>query len=280
MNEKNRNLLLRAVSALVLLPIVLLLVALGGPWSTGLLSVAAAAGTGEYYAITLKRLSPAAWVGVVVAGVLPFLPLRGASRTGEAAFWLVAGFLIFTWVYHLLRATERHEAPTKVGHLLTGLLYGSVGMTAMSALRLLPRGMEWAIAAMVITWANDTAAYFAGRFLGRHKLLVEVSPNKTWEGFFGGMVGSVGGMLLARELLPLFNLVPFTVLDCVLLGVGGAVLGPLGDLCESMLKRAYGVKDSGWLIPGHGGMLDRVDALLFNAPLVFAYVKFLRDWLL
>lgn len=279
MNEKNRNLLLRAVSALLLLPVVLLLVGLGGPYSAGLLGVAAAAGTSEYYSITLRRLSPAAWVGIVVAGVLPFLPLRDPSRTGEAAFWLVAGFMIFAMVYHLLRGAERQDAPTKVGHLLTGLLYGSVGMTAVSAVRLMPNGMEWAIAAMVITWANDTAAYFAGRFLGRHKLLVEVSPNKTWEGFIGGMVGSVGGMLIAREVLPLFNLVPFTVVDCVLLGVGGAVLGPMGDLCESMLKRTYGTKDSGWLIPGHGGLLDRVDALLFNAPLVFAYVKFLRDWL-
>jgi phosphatidate cytidylyltransferase len=133
-------------------------------------------------------------------------------------------------------------------------------------------GLAWVIAALVITWANDTAAYFAGRFLGRHKLYPEVSPNKTWEGFAGGLVGSVGGMSIARA----FFFPVFTAADCLLLGVAGGILGPIGDLCESMLKRAYGVKDSGRIIPGHGGILDRIDALLFNAPLVFVYIKFLR----
>ena len=103
-----------------------------------------------------------------------------------------------------------------------------------------------------------------------------MSPNKTWEGFFGGMVGSVGGMFIARA----FFFPGFTVVDCVVLGMaGGIARARSGDLCESMLKRAYGVKDSGKLIPGHGGILDRIDALLFNAPLVFLYVQFIRGLL-
>jgi phosphatidate cytidylyltransferase len=271
-NEKNKNLVIRAVSAILLLPIVLLLLAMGGAWSAGLLGVAAAICASEYYLIVGKKLTPAMWVGILAAGVMPFLPLRDLARTGELAFWLTVGFMFFAWTYHLIRG-PLPEAPVRIAHLVNGLLYGAVGLTALSALRLQPEhGMAWVIAALVITWSNDTLAYFAGRFLGRHKLYPEVSPNKTWEGFFGGMVGSVVGMFIARAgFYPVF-----TVTDCLVLGILGGIFGPIGDLCESMLKRAYGVKDSGKVIPGHGGILDRIDALLFNAPLVFLYIQFMR----
>jgi len=135
-----------------------------------------------------------------------------------------------------------------------------------------PEGLQWVISALVITWANDTCAYFAGRLFGRHKLHPAVSPNKTWEGFAGGAFGSVAGMFVARWVA----FPALTTVDCIALGLLGAVLGPLGDLCESLLKRAHGVKDSGTLIPGHGGLLDRVDALLFNAPAVYLYVIAVR----
>ncbi|MCE9666749.1 phosphatidate cytidylyltransferase [Myxococcus stipitatus] len=275
MNDKNRNLVVRIVTAVTLLPLVLLLLFLGGVWSAGLLGFAAAACVGEYYLIVQKRLTAASWVGMAFAAVMPFLPLKNAAGTGETAFWLTVVFAFFAWIYHLFKGPLA-EAPTRTAHLVNGFLYGAVGLTALSALRLFPgTGLAWVICALTITWANDTAAYFFGRFLGRHKLYPEVSPNKTWEGFFGGMLGSVGGMFIARG----FFFPVFTVWDCVLLGLAGGVLGPIGDLCESMLKRAYGVKDSGFLIPGHGGVLDRIDALLFNAPLVFVYVQFVRGLL-
>ncbi len=272
MNEKNKNLFIRTVSALTLLPLVILLVFLGGLYSASLLGVAAAVCAGEYYTITQKKLSPAAWVGMALAGLLPFMALKDPANTGQGAFWVTVALLFFAYTYHLIRGPLQ-EAPVLVGHLVTGFLYGSVGLTALSALRLREDGLAWVIAALVITWSNDTSAYFAGRFLGRHKLYPQVSPNKTWEGFFGGMAGSVLGMFIARG----FFFPLFTVTDCLLLGIFGGILGPIGDLVESMLKRAYGVKDSGRIIPGHGGILDRLDALLFNAPLVFVYVQFIRD---
>ena len=274
MNEKNKNLVIRIVSGLTLLPIVLFLLYLGGMYSAVLLGVAAAICASEYYLITQKALSPAAWVGILLAGFLPFLPLVSPGRTGEAAFWLTAAYFFFAFTYHLIRG-PLPEAPLRVAHLVTGFLYGAVGLMAVSSLRLAPDGMAWVVAALVITWANDTLAYFAGRFLGRHKLYPAVSPNKTWEGFVGGLVGSVVGMFITRA----FFFPVLTVTDCLFLGVFGGILGPIGDLCESMLKRAYGVKDSGVAIPGHGGILDRIDALIFNAPLVFVYITFVRSLL-
>jgi phosphatidate cytidylyltransferase len=270
-NEKNKNLLIRVVTALTLLPAVLALVWWGGYWSAGLMAWAAAVCAAEYVLITGQRLGGVGWLPVVGAGVLPLLPLLNTGSFAEPAFWVVGAVFLGAWSWHLLRG-PLGDAPTRAGHLLTAVVYGGMGLAALSALRLSEDGFGWVFAALVITWGNDTAAYFFGRFLGRHKLYPAVSPNKTWEGFFGGMAGSVGGMFLTRALL----FPHITWVDALLLGLGGGLLGPLGDLCESMLKRAHGVKDSGKIIPGHGGLLDRLDALIFNAPWVYVYVTYLR----
>lgn len=271
--SKNRNLLVRAISGFTLLPVVLFLMWKGSWWSGALLGVAAAVNTGEYYHMVWKRIrEPLPILGILIAGLLPFLPLLSKERPWEAAFWLLASFMIVAWALILLRGPHE-DAPTRVSHLVTGVLYGSAGMAALAAVRIIPHdGLAFAVAAMTITWANDTSAYFAGRMFGKRKLAPTVSPNKTWEGFYGGMVGSVGGMFIARG----FFFPQLTVVDCLVLGLGGSVLGPLGDLCESLIKRTYGAKDSGRSIPGHGGFLDRLDAMLFNALWVFVYVEFLR----
>jgi phosphatidate cytidylyltransferase len=270
-NEKNKNLIVRAASALLLLPVVLFLLARGGYYSALLMGVAAAVCTAEYYAITGLPSGPATWAGVAMALLLPMWPALAPGSAGDAAFWTVGAFFVFAWTYHLL-AGPLPEAPLRSAHLVTGLLYGAMGLTALAALRLGPHGIEWVVCALVVTWANDTTAYFAGRLLGRHKLYPAVSPNKTWEGFVGGLVGSVVGLFLLRAAF----FPELRALDCLVLGTAGGVLGPLGDLSESMLKRAYKVKDSGRIIPGHGGVLDRIDALLFNAPLVYLYSTLVR----
>jgi phosphatidate cytidylyltransferase len=272
--EKNKNLALRIASAAVLLPAVLWLLHGGGYWSAGLMAVAAAICTFEYYGIVFKRLNAAAWVGVAAAAAMPLLPIYAPARVGEAGFWILGGAFFIGWAYHLIRGPLA-DAPVRAAQLLMGLMYGAFGLTALSALRAGPAGLMWIYVALIVTWANDTLAYFAGRFLGKHKLYPQVSPNKTWEGFAGGMVGSIGGLFIAR----LTGAPNLMAIDCVLLGVAGGICGPIGDLCESMLKRAYDVKDSGKTIPGHGGMLDRIDALIFNGPMVLLYVTYLRGHL-
>ena len=275
MTEKNRNLLVRVVSAAVLLPIVLYLLYRGGFWAAGLLGVAAAACAHEYLTITLKQLSPVAWFTVAMAAVMPVLPVATPEHATQLAVGLTGVVLFAGWTWHLVYSPLQ-DAPVRIAQLLTAFVYGSGGLTSLAAVRMLPEGGWWVVTALVITWGNDTSAYFAGRFLGKHKMYPEVSPNKTWEGFAGGMVGAVAFLFVQRQ----FFFPELTVVDCFVLGILGSILGPVGDLSESMLKRTYGVKDSGKIIPGHGGMLDRIDALIFNAPLVLLYVEFARELLL
>jgi phosphatidate cytidylyltransferase len=165
---------------------------------------------------------------------------------------------------------DLREGVARAGVIVLGMLYVGLLFTPLALLRLRPSGVGWVALALGVTFMNDTAAYFAGRFWGRHKLHPRVSPGKTVEGALGGAVGAV----LAAVLCKLWLLSELRWIDCVLLGLPGAALGQVGDLCESMIKRGAGVKDSGWILPGHGGVLDRIDGLLFVAPYVYAYARF------
>jgi phosphatidate cytidylyltransferase len=164
-------------------------------------------------------------------------------------------------------------AGARLGVAGFGVVYLGVLPVSLALLhRDAAHGSVWVCAAIAVTFANDTGAYFAGRAFGRHKLYPAISPAKTVEGALGGLAGGVGILLLGHA-----TLTPtLTIADCLAIGIPAAVLGPMGDLVESLLKRAAGVKDSGRLLPGHGGMLDRVDALLFVAAWAYVYVIHLR----
>ena len=174
----------------------------------------------------------------------------------------------------LLFEPELARTPQRVGIAVLGAVYPGILMAMVVRLRQLPDGVAWLLLTLVVTWLNDTGAYFAGRAYGRRKLYPRISPSKTWEGAVGGLAASVLGAILVKALGWLPQL-PWW--GSVIVGAGAAVLGPLGDLSESMLKRAYGAKDSSGLLPGHGGVLDRVDALLFTAPFVLFCASFLPD---
>ncbi len=145
---------------------------------------------------------------------------------------------------------------------IIGVLYLSLPMLALVWLRALPEdGLAMMLWLLMVVWATDVAAYFVGRSLGGPRLAPSISPGKTWSGFCGGMVGAV----LVGALVSMAN-GPFGVVTALGLAAALAVAAQIGDLAESALKRQAGVKDSGALIPGHGGVLDRVDGLLFAAP--------------
>lgn len=158
-------------------------------------------------------------------------------------------------------------AADKAGRYVLGIGWIAGLMPFLLSLRGLEGGVSWVFLVMVIAWMGDTGAYFAGRAFGKHALYPKVSPKKTVEGLIGGFAGSTAGVAGVKLVL----LPQLTPLDVIFYGVVASSLGVMGDLCESMLKRAFKVKDSGWIMPGHGGVLDRIDSMLFVAPTVYAY---------
>ncbi len=250
----------RIIVALIALPLVLLPIWFGGFWFALLALVIALAGGLELYALLhTGGYHPATPIGLlwmtalVFTGLQPGMPLLSPVLTLG---------LIATYVYVFFQQKEPIGIwiATCAGALYLGFMMGQ-----MVALRHLPNGFWWLGLGLLITWSNDTAAYFVGVTLGRNKLWPRLSPNKTWEGTIGGWLcaAALGG--ISTYLLPL----PLTVWQGIALGASGGVLGLLGDLAISVLKRQVGVKDSGRFFPGHGGMLDRLDSALFVLPYVY-----------
>jgi phosphatidate cytidylyltransferase len=152
-----------------------------------------------------------------------------------------------------------------------GVLYVGFTLSTIVSTRALPAGELFVLFVAIVTWAADTGAYYAGTLWGKHLLAPSVSPKKTIEGVGGGLILAVGAALAACWFVPQLSLV-----DALILGLLLTVAGLFGDLWESMIKRRVGVKDSGSILPGHGGMLDRLDSLLFTAPTFYYYVTWVR----
>jgi len=270
---QRRNLVLRIASGLVLFPIAVWLTWLGGLPFAALAGAAAAVGAAELIGM-FGALGVAEIFGILVAAATPVAaqlvdgpqlwPAWGSAALAGAVVLLLSAFLF--------RREPLETIPPRIATVTFSWLYIGLLISTLVGLRREEHGASWVVLAFVVTWANDTFAYFAGRAFGRHRMLERISPKKTWEGFGGGAVGSIVGALACRWILP--GLDVLTIPAAVVLGAGGAVLGPLGDFCESMVKRAAGVKDSGKLIPGHGGLLDRIDALLFVAPWIYVWAAY------
>lgn len=281
MTDKNRNLLVRVATALILLPLVIWLIWLGGVWFALLLGAAAALCALELNLLPASLPPPAqaSGEGAVLSGAA-IVSMGGAfliPLLAEVRFWLVtpnlvlAAVLMVAFVDTLLFEEQLANAARRVGLAVLGAVYPGLLISALVRLRQLDRGEWWVMLAITVTWMNDTCAYFAGRAFGKHKLYQRISPSKTWEGAIGGGLGSMAGAMVVQYFwIP--QLAPW---GAALIGAGAALLGPVGDLSESMLKRAFSAKDSGRLLPGHGGMLDRLDALLFNAPFVLLCARLL-----
>jgi phosphatidate cytidylyltransferase len=265
------NLALRVLTAVVALPLVGALVFWREPLGFGILVVIVAGlALTEYVHLVLASAPARLRAEVVAIGVA--LAAAFYLRPELGGVW-VAGAIMVAATAVLLQPGEIQGAGARLGLAGFGVVYlGLLPATLAVLHRDAPHGPIWVCAVIAVTFGNDTGAYFAGRTLGRHKLYPAISPAKTVEGGVGGLAAGVGLMFLGRA-----TVAPtLTVADCLLVAIPAAVLGPIGDLVESMIKRSVGAKDSGKLLPGHGGMLDRIDALLFVSAWTYIYVLHLR----
>jgi phosphatidate cytidylyltransferase len=254
------NAVSRVVIAIALLPVVLGVVYLGHWWVFGLAVAAAAVSLHEYWLLArpLAPLAPAGYIGAVLA-------LVGAELGGVG--WLTAGlFSTFALAFLLKAISEARAAATiAISGTVMGAAWIGGGLAFLLLMREVPdHGRLAAFTVLVAVWAGDTFAYFGGRLFGRHKMAPATSPGKTWEGFVVGTAATIFVTFIA-----LYDQHFLTIGESVALGAVIAVAAPLGDLFESLLKRDMQVKDTGTLLGGHGGMLDRIDALLFAAPAAY-----------
>ena len=210
---------------------------------------------------------PVVWLGIALALLFIFQPL--STWTNDGGIMLSASVVLpLLWV--MLRK-NRDGACSSWAFTLAGVLYLGWLASRYVALIELPQGRDWVILALFCTFACDTSAYFVGRALGRHKMAPGISPGKTWEGAVGGLAGTIAvGLVIAWW----FKL-PMSVLQALGLSVAISIFAQTGDLVESLFKRNMGTKDSGNVLPGHGGVLDRIDGVVFAGLVVYYYVIWL-----
>lgn len=261
----------RVYSALVFFPAFYLLVRYLPPAAFALF-VAAGCLLAQYECYRLyfpERLSPQTALGLglgllVTAGfAIPGL----LSETATVTF-LIAAVLL----NQLLSGREIKTGLMDTAVVTFGVLYVAWLLGHLILIRSLQEGIFLVFLVFLVTWANDTGAYLVGAPLGRTPLAPRISPKKTWEGVIGGTVASVAAAFACRA----WFLESLTAVDALVIGVVISVTAPLGDLCESLLKRSAGIKDSGSIVPGHGGILDRVDSLIFTAPAIYYYLLCVR----
>jgi phosphatidate cytidylyltransferase len=264
----------RVGTAAVGVPLVVLAVWFGDPWFSLLIAAAASAGTYEFYRMASFDLrEPLLYLGLLWSLALVLSPHYTNSELLPTA---ITSTLLISLICLLLRPS-REKAFHNWAWTIVGALYVGWMLSYWLALRGLAYGQYWVYLAMLTTFANDTGAFFVGRARGKHKLAPAISPAKTREGAIGGLVSSILAAIVIAMVLKLISVrlgdtFVFTYWQIILLGCLVALFAQLGDLVESLLKRNTGVKESGNLLPGHGGVLDRFDSLIFVGAVVYYYV--------
>jgi phosphatidate cytidylyltransferase len=259
----------RVYAALVFVPLFYALVRYAPPIAFfALVAIAALLTVAEFYRLHFRDEGLPAAVMTLGFGATALI-LASFQWPGMSERTLVLAIVIGALLHRLCaRRTVAHglmdPAVTAFGPLYIGLCLGHLLLT-----RAMPEGEFLIFGLFLITWAADTGAYYVGTSVGRHKLAPSISPNKTVEGAAGGLMAAT----LTAFLVQAWFLPSLTVVDCLAVACLLTVAGLLGDLAESAMKRGAGVKDSGSIIPGHGGMLDRLDSLLFTAPAFYYYVS-------
>jgi phosphatidate cytidylyltransferase len=253
----------RIVVALVLLPLVLGVVWLGGWWLFAIAVVGGLIALHELYTMG-RGLRP-----IVIGGYVGLVLTLLGAESGEVS-WLVGGMFATLLVAFVVYgfSDARPSATAAISLTLLGVVWVGGGLGCLMLLRAIPENGRLVIFTVLLTvFADDTAAYFVGRTIGRHKMAPKISPGKSWEGFVGGTIAA-----MAVAFFAMYDQGYLTNLEAVALGAAVALSSTLGDLFESAIKRDLGVKDSGRLLAGHGGVLDRIDSILWAGPAAFYVV--------
>lgn len=268
----------RVATAVVGIPALVVVLFLGRWWIAALiLVVTLLAGVETFRLLGRAGHRALAWLGTAIGLVLVTAGILFTDAHEKAFLFLVAGFMLAA-IGSFLRADPRDGLATLMTTVFGGLYVGLLGFLPRLAgldldvaqgakvAGLLDAGRWWLVVTVLGVWAYDTGAYFSGRIIGGPRFLTFISPSKTWAGAIGGLVATTAGAALL-----LWSLGRYPA-EALILGPLIAIAAQAGDLVESMIKRAAGAKDSGRLFPGHGGILDRVDSLLFAGPVVYLYV--------
>ena len=267
---ENHTLKKRVITALWGIPLLIAAVWFDKPlpWFTVLLAIWGVLAVFEFYRmVAASKIAPLTYFGLVWS--LLFILSPHFNNDFITSPTLLTSAVVLSLVWLVLR---RQKEGAFIGWVWTiaGILYVGWLLSYFVALRGLDDGRNWVFLALFTTFASDTAAFFIGRALGRHHLVPSISPGKTWEGAIGGIFGAIMISLLFTLPTPLG--LPLSYWQAILLGLLVSIFGQLGDLVESLLKRNMGVKDSGKLLPGHGGFLDRIDSIVFAGIVIYYYV--------
>ncbi len=269
----------RVITALCGIPLLVAIVWFDKPlpWFTILMAIWGVLAVFEFYRlVTACKVPPLTYFGLIWTSL--FILSRDSDLLSilEAYFdlnlltpLLLTSAVMLSLIWLLLRSQEE-KAFTSWIWTMAGILYVGWLLGYLVALRGMDDGRNWVFFALFTTFASDTAAFFTGRALGKHYLAPRISPGKTWEGAIGGIFGAL--IVSLFFILPTPLILHFNWGQAILLGLLVSIFGQLGDLVESLFKRNMGAKDSGSLIPGHGGFLDRIDSVVFAGIVVYYYV--------
>jgi phosphatidate cytidylyltransferase len=267
-------LLPRFLAALVGIPILLGAIWLGGPWLTAFVVLIAGLGIREFYRLLPPGAGPVpTWLGILWTVTLVLGAHAASSTNGflviSAGIWVSGTFLAVLWLIAFYQG--RRYLVTTI-YLLLGPIYVGLLLGHSLVLRELGEaehlGRSWLLFAVAVTFASDTGAYFMGRMFGRHAMAPSISPGKTWEGSAGGFIWAMAGTLIFDQVVNL----GISLWQVIIIGATVGVLAQCGDLLESKLKRISEVKDTGSIILGHGGVLDRLDSIVISLPAVYYFV--------
>jgi phosphatidate cytidylyltransferase len=257
----------RIVAGLLGLALILPGILYGGAYAiAAIVALALLIGLDEYAGMAMPTRKNRARVVLVICAAL----VHGTAVF--APFWVLPACAVATMIclcVPMFLEEDVAAAGEQAVRLGFGAFYAPLMLAPIIWVRRESEGLPLIFLLLAVTWLGDTGAYFAGRFAGKTPLFPRISPKKTREGFVGGMLLSVIGACIVKAVGHL----SFGWAEVVALAIVLDVAGVVGDLAESMLKRAWGVKDSGWIMPGHGGILDRIDSLLFSAPLLLAWLQ-------